>query len=159
MQSLIAEYGIFAVAVLVFLEYLGIPGYPGGLCLPLVGVLVHFHYLSLPTAFFVCLAASSCACCATYWVCSLWNAPIQRFVDHHPAFRKNFNKAKGIIDRHGPKGLLVSRMMPVVRAMISIPAGLFRMSFGPYLFYSMLGSSVYILGTIWLGSTFLEMVA
>lgn len=159
MQVLISDYGIFAVVVLVFLEYLGIPGYPGGLCLPLVGVLVHFHYLSLPVAFLVCLAASTCACCATYWICSLWDKPIQRFLERHASFRKNFDKAKGIIDRHGPKGLFVSRMMPVVRAMISIPAGVFRMEFAPYLLYSVLGSSVYILGTIWVGSTFLGIVS
>ena len=158
LETLIGQYGIWVVGIMIFLVYLGIPGYPGGICLFLVGALVHFHYLSFPTAFLVSLIAATAACCCTYWVCSLWNRPIQRFVDQRPSFRKKFDQAQEIIDQHGTKGLFLARMLPVVRAMISIPAGLLKMDFLPYVVYSALGSAIYIAVCIYIGSLFLGLV-
>jgi membrane protein DedA with SNARE-associated domain len=49
-------------------------------------------------------------------------------------------------ERHGAASVFFGRMVPAVRAVISIPAGIARMPLGRFLLYSTLGS------TIWMGA-------
>lgn len=48
-------------------------------------------------------------------------------------------------DRHGPKAVLIGRFAPGVRTLISVPAGLSRMSFGTFLLLSTIGSAIWII--------------
>lgn len=45
--------------------------------------------------------------------------------------------------RHGHLAVFFGRLMPTVRTLISVPAGIARMKFLPFLFYSLLGTSVW----------------
>jgi membrane protein DedA with SNARE-associated domain len=60
--------------------------------------------------------------------------------------------------RHGPKAVLVGRMIPIFRSLISIPAGMERMRIGTFLLYTAVGSLLwntifvlagYVLGENW----------
>jgi membrane protein DedA with SNARE-associated domain len=60
--------------------------------------------------------------------------------------------------RHGDKAVLLGRLVPTVRSLISIPAGAAGMSFGRFLVYTTLGSGAwnallvglgYVLGERW----------
>lgn len=52
-------------------------------------------------------------------------------------------KAEDYFDRHGAIGTLVGRLVPAVRQLISIPAGLARMGIGRFLLYTTLGAGVW----------------
>ena len=54
-------------------------------------------------------------------------------------------------DRHGAKAVLIGRLMPGVRTLISVPAGLAEMSFVKFLTLSAIGSLVWILFLIIVG--------
>ncbi len=56
-------------------------------------------------------------------------------------------------DRHGPLAVFLGRLVPGVRTLISIPAGLSRMGFATFLLYSALGSVIWIGVLAWLGFT------
>ena len=51
----------------------------------------------------------------------------------------------------GPFGVFFSRLLPVVRHLIGIPAGIVRMNFGLYTLYTFLGSTVWCSVLAWLG--------
>ena len=53
--------------------------------------------------------------------------------------------------RHGFRSVLLGRMVPVVRTMISVPAGFTRMPLGTFLALSTIGSAVWTLGLAWAG--------
>lgn len=53
---------------------------------------------------------------------------------------EHIKKAQTWFDRCGKKAVLFGRFIPVVRSMISIPAGLVRMPLIPFLLYTTLGS-------------------
>uniref|UniRef100_A0A7V4G7L2 DedA family protein n=1 Tax=Desulfobacca acetoxidans TaxID=60893 RepID=A0A7V4G7L2_9BACT len=56
---------------------------------------------------------------------------------HHLEWTKNF------FERHGNITIFVSRFIPVVRHLISIPAGLARMRLGPFILYTLVGASLW----------------
>ena len=43
----LSEYGLFFLFVIVFLEYLNLPGLPAGIIMPAVGILVAANDMSL----------------------------------------------------------------------------------------------------------------
>ena len=52
-------------------------------------------------------------------------------------------KTERWFQRFGSFGVFLSRMVPVVRHLIGIPAGIMRMNFGKYSLYTVLGSAVW----------------
>ncbi len=56
---------------------------------------------------------------------------------HHLEWTKNF------FARYGSITIFISRFIPVVRHLISIPAGLARMSLGPFILYTAVGASLW----------------
>ena len=54
-------------------------------------------------------------------------------------------KADDWFDRHGPKAVFFARLVPGLRSLISIPAGLSEMRLLPFLLYSALGTSLWAL--------------
>ena len=58
--------------------------------------------------------------------------------------------AEHCFDEHGAIGTIVGRLVPAVRQLISIPAGLARMRFGRFLLYTAIGAGAWncILGAI-----------
>lgn len=53
---------------------------------------------------------------------------------------KEMGQALDWFERHGGKAVLLGRLVPAVRTLISVPAGVARMALGPFLLASMTGS-------------------
>lgn len=67
----------------------------------------------------------------------------------------DFHRTEAWFDRHGEKAVLLGRMVPLFRSLISIPAGVHRMPLGRFVLLTVIGSAVwntlFILGGYWLG--------
>ncbi len=74
--------------------------------------------------------------------------------------RQKVNKAEQYFDRHGAVSTFIGRLIPAIRQLISIPAGLSRMNFTVFSIFTFLGASVWniILATLgwWLSKKFDE---
>lgn len=116
--------------------------------------------------FMVALVASLGALCGAlinYWL-SVWigRPLVYRFANSrlgHACLidESKVHKAEKYFDEHGAVSTLIGRLIPAVRQLISIPAGLARMNIWKFMFFTFLGAGIWncVLAGLgyWLGQT------
>jgi len=68
---------------------------------------------------------------------------IRRFGKWALITEDDLTKAERWFGHFGPKAVFTARLVPIVRSLVSIPAGLAKMRQGPFLFYTVLGTSLW----------------
>ena len=63
----------------------------------------------------------------------------------------DLERAEGWFDRHGGLAVLIGRVVPVVRSLVSVPAGVERMPLWRFVLYTIISSGVYNLVLVGLG--------
>jgi len=69
---------------------------------------------------------------------------------------KKLERVETWFEKYGDKAVFLGRMIPVMREMISVPAGLLKMKFPKFILYTFAGSLVWSTGTILAGYYFGE---
>lgn len=64
---------------------------------------------------------------------------------------KELDTADRFFARYGDAAIFISRLLPVVRTFISLPAGISKMNFPKFVAYTFLGSFPWCLGLSWVG--------
>lgn len=145
------EYmGYWGIALLMFLENL-FPPIPSELIMPLAG-----YTSNLPAAklnvigvFFAGLAGSVAGALIWYYPGKfLGEGRLSALADKYGKWltisSKDIVKAKRWFDRQGTKAVFIGRLVPGVRTLISVPAGISNMHLIPFLIYSTLGSALWV---------------
>jgi membrane protein DedA with SNARE-associated domain len=65
--------------------------------------------------------------------------------------RKDIGRAKRWFDRHGGLAVLICRLVPGIRSLISIPAGVARMNLASFLLYTFIGTPIWTALLAYLG--------
>ncbi|MBI4234355.1 MAG: DedA family protein [Chloroflexi bacterium] len=124
---------------------------PSELIMPLSGwMLIQQQGLGLPhlvLAGFYGALGNLLGSLLAYWVGAKGGRPfLERFGRYILITRKDLERADRWFARYGEWAVLASRMLPVVRTFISLPAGIVRMNLLRFSLYTLLGSFPWSLG-------------
>ena len=154
--NVVETLGYAGVAALIALENL-FPPLPSELILPLAGFETgrgHFNYLVMVAAATV---GSVVGAVTLYYVAQAVGehrirALIRRYGRWLQVTEDDLDRADDWFDRHGNLAVLVCRCVPLVRSVVSLPAGLRRMPMSQFLLYTAIGSAVWnaaLIGAGW----------
>jgi membrane protein DedA with SNARE-associated domain len=150
--DIIAALGPIGVGALVALETV-FPPIPSELILPLSGYLASRGRMSLAAVVIGATLGSLAGALALYWAgAALGQKRLRRLAERTPLVEvDDLERAEGWFDRHGGLAVLIGRVVPVVRSLVSVPAGVERMPLWRFILYTIIGSGVYNLVLIGLG--------
>lgn len=77
-----------------------------------------------------------------------------RYLKFVKVSEKKLERVEIWFEKYGDKAVFLGRMVPVMREMISVPAGLLRMKIPKFVLYSFAGSLIWAAGTILAGYYF-----
>ncbi|CAN5920000.1 hypothetical protein BH23ACT10_BH23ACT10_04990 [soil metagenome] len=157
--DVIAALGAVGVGLLTLAEVF-FPPIPSEVVLPMAGFLAGQGRLSLGGAIIASTAGSTLGAVALYWLASAWgNDRVRRLLGRIPLMdASDLDRAENWFDRHDRSSVLIGRLMPGVRSLISLPAGFRGMSLGSFVVLTAFGSAIwntllvtggYLLGNQW----------
>lgn len=148
-------YGPVAIYVIVLLEYMNLPGFPAGVIMPLAGIWAARGGLNFFVTILITVAAGLTGSILLY---ALGRGGGEVFMRN---YYKKFPGQKELIEEkirylrdRGGMGVFVSKLIPMVRTLISIPAGMIRMDFRKYVVSSTLGIALWNLVFVGAGYLF-----
>ena len=89
---------------------------------------------------------------ANYYGAQLIGRPlIQRYGKYVLLSEKNLLRSEQFFAKHGEISTLIGRLFPVIRHLISIPAGLHRMPLPKFILYTGVGAAIWCAILTWIG--------
>jgi membrane protein DedA with SNARE-associated domain len=159
--GLIAQYGYPAVLVAAFLEVI-FPPIPSEVIFPLVGFTAQSRVLGVENAIGMATVGalgSTAGAILIYFVSlKLGRAAIVRFGRYVRVSEREIEKAEKWFEKYGSIAVFTARMIPGIREIISIPAGIAHMNFAKFVGTTFAGSLLwcisltltgYYLGEAW----------
>jgi membrane protein DedA with SNARE-associated domain len=144
--SLIADYlyvGVFAAAVIetVF------PPIPTVAVFPFAGYVASQNNMTIPEVIGLGIAGGCGATIGStviYVICiKLGRIALLRYLKYAKISDSRLSKIESWFEKYGEKVVFLGRMVPVLREMVSIPAGLFRMKPAKFVIYTFGGSCLW----------------
>lgn len=149
--SFIDAWGYFAVVVLMAMENACIP-VPSELILGFAGYLVSAGRMTFSGAMIAGMIGGMVGSIFAYVVGATGG---RKFVDKYGKYflikKSHVDLAQRWFDKYGIRAVFFSRMLPVVRTFISLPAGFARVNFKQFLFYTFAGSLPWTALILWAG--------
>lgn len=138
------DYGPVAIFVIVLLEYLNLPGFPAGVIMPLAGIWAARGEMNFLFALLITVAAGVSGSVILYGLGRGGGEVfLKRYYKRFPKHEKLVEEKIGYLREKGGVGIFISKLVPMVRTLISIPAGIMKMNFGNYVISSTLGVAVW----------------
>jgi membrane protein DedA with SNARE-associated domain len=145
--NLIERMGYLGIALLMFLENL-FPPIPSELIMPLSGFTASRGNLNIAGVILAGTVGSVAGALFWFYV-GRWvgDDRLKRWADRHGRWitmtARDVEKADRWFDRHCHWAVLGGRLIPTVRTLISIPAGIFEMGLRRFLIFSTVGTLIW----------------
>ena len=125
---------------------------PSELVMPPAGYWAAKGQMSFAVALVCGVLGSVIGALANYYGAQLIGRPlIQRYGKYVFLSEKNLSRSERFFAEHGEISTLIGRLFPVIRHLISIPAGLHRMPLPKFILYTAAGAAVWCAILTWIG--------
>jgi membrane protein DedA with SNARE-associated domain len=143
--------GYPGIVVLMAMESSILP-VPSELVMPPAGYWAAKGEMSFPIALACGILGSIIGALANYYGALFIGRPfIQRYGKYVFLSEKNLARSERFFAQHGEISTLIGRLFPVIRHLISIPAGLHRMPLGKFILYTAIGAGLWCAILTWIG--------
>lgn len=137
---IIDETGYTGIFILSVLESAAVP-IPSEVVVPFSGFLAAQGRFILWLVIILVSLANLVGSIGIYWLArTLGRSALEKFGKYIFISRHELDKADVLFQKHGSKFVFVGRLLPVVRTFISVPAGVAKMNFWKFSFYTFFGS-------------------
>lgn len=138
------KYGGIAIFVIVLLEYMNLPGFPAGVIMPLAGIWAARGNIHFIPALLITIAAGLTGSLILYFLGYTGGELfLQKYLNKFPKQRPAIEGKLKWVREKGCIGIFVSKLIPMIRTLVSIPAGVSKMNLVPYTVSSTLGILVW----------------
>ncbi|PAK98938.1 alkaline phosphatase [Lactobacillus kefiranofaciens] len=155
--DLINQLGYFAVSLLIAIENI-FPPIPSEVILSFAGFATHHSQMSVPLVIVASTIGAVLGALILYWIGSLLNEARLEEIFNHKLFKMlgfkkgDVKKAIKWFEKYGTGAIFYGRCIPIIRSLISIPAGIAKFKPTKFLLYTTLGSLIWNTILICLGS-------
>jgi membrane protein DedA with SNARE-associated domain len=145
-QGIVSDLGYPGLFVLIMLESTLVP-IPSELIMPFAGYLAFKGEFSLPVILVINSSAALVGSGLCYWLGTIGGKPLlMRYGKYIFVRAKDIERTERFFARHGKATILIGRFLPVVRHIISVPAGIARMPLIPFFTQTFIGATIW--GTV-----------
>lgn len=146
--SIMTTMGYTGIGVLMFIENL-FPPIPSELIMPLAGFAVAKGEMNLGLVLFSGVFGTVLGILPWYYAGKFFGEErLRQIADRHGKWiamsGKDIDKANAWFSKHGVKAVFFCRLVPGIRTIISLPAGIHEMPMPTFLIYSTLGTTLWI---------------
>lgn len=161
-QGVIRDLGYPGVFALIMLESTLVP-IPSEVVMPFAGFMASKGEFSLPVILLINSVGAMVGSGISYAIGVVGGKPfLVKYGKYFLVSQHEIARTEAFFARHGKKTILIARFLPVIRHVISVPAGVARMSLPAFFLQTFLGATIwggvlivlgYYLGTNWEGFT------
>lgn len=127
------QYGPAFIFLIVLLEYMNLPGFPAGVIMPLSGIWAARGNISFLVVMLLSVAAGILGSWILYFLGRIEGEKFfKRYIKKFPQQKELIEKNLEMLRMKGAYGVLISKLVPVLRTLISIPAGIVKLDFMKY---------------------------
>src|SRR5216110_3712511 len=145
--------GYWGIIALMAMESSIIP-IPSEIVIPPAAFLAAGGNLSMPGVILAGTIGSYVGAAIGYWICRFIGRPLlYRFGVYFLITHDKLQRAEVWLERYETGGVFFARLLPVIRHLISFPAGLIRMNFAKFSLMTIIGSAIWCSVLAWFGQT------
>ena len=142
-QGIVRAGGYPVVFALIALESTLIP-IPSELVMPFAGFMAWKGEFSLPVILVINSVGAVIGSGVCYWIGVVGGKPfLVNYGKYFLVRQHDIARTEAFFARHGKTTILIARMLPVIRHVISVPAGVARMPLRGFLLQTFLGSTIW----------------
>ena len=150
LPATVFELGYPGIAILMAVESSAIP-FPSEVVMPPAGYNVALGKMSFPLVLGSGIAGSLIGALVNYLLARWLDRILRKHGKWILVSPASLDRAEAFFRRHGEIGTFIGRLVPVVRQLISIPAGLARMRMDRFLLYTGLGAGIWCFVLTYIG--------
>jgi membrane protein DedA with SNARE-associated domain len=147
LEQIIITFGYPGIVIVMFLECL-FPPIPSELLMPFAGFLASQGHFSFSGILLAGTAGSLLGALALYYLGHYVGEPLIRtFLRRYGRYllvtERDFNRSLDFFERYSESIVFLGRFIPLIRSLISIPAGINRMPMSRFVLFTALGSGLW----------------
>lgn len=153
-ENLIEQYGLISIFLVVMLEYANFP-LPSEIVLPFIGIMISRGNINFALALMVSVFGGIVGSITNYLIGLYFGKPLLKYMmKKYPKTQPSIRSSMWWMNKYGKISVMIARVVPVARTVISIPAGINKMNISIFILYSTIGISVWNIILIYLGYIF-----